>query len=251
MSLIIPPFKEMREADMDQVPQSFDIIQPKFDGIFAHLVVRNGQGEVFSKTGKSKAVVDTRMPDGIYIGEYIRYSAWSATKSFYGKVVIFDAIEIEGEDLSALGYLRRVGLISYIPGDTGALKLQSYQRSRTDELWDKLVATHQYEGLVFRDSQANLDAHLIKCKLQLEETFYVTECYEGKGRNAGKLGAFGIARKPGGHEVARVGSGLNLQQATEFWALRDQLPGTAIEVKSYLGFGGEAPRQPVFLRLKL
>lgn len=251
MSHLIPPFKEIRESELDTLSETFDVVQPKFDGIFAHFVVKNGQGEVFSKTGKSKAVLDTQMPDGIYIGEYIRYSAWSATKSFYGKVVIFDAIEIEGESLESLSLLRRYGLISYVPGDTGALKLQLYQRHRADELWNKLVATHQYEGLVFKKGVDLLGQPWVKCKLQLEETFYITELYEGNGRNAGKLGAFGIARTPGGKEVARVGSGINLQQAAEFWSLGRALVDQPIEVKSYLGFGGEAPRQPVFLRLKL
>jgi hypothetical protein len=238
----IPKFRDMTPTEA--IASGYDIVQPKFDGNFAHLVVSNGRAEVYSKTGKLKAGFKSSLHDGVYLGEYIRNTNWATRQpALYEKVVLFDFV-------TPGTYLQRHAAMVKQGWDPRTPFLAWFWMQRQSIIWDKFVIKLGYEGVVFRKSDAPITEQLARHKNTKELTVYVTRVIEGTGKCSGMLGAFGYSKEPGGPEVGTVGSGLDDRLRRHYWHIQSTLPGLPFEIKGYPGFDGELPRHPVFLRFK-
>jgi len=50
-----PPFRELRWEKDKEIPEQYDMVQLKMDGIWGHMKIGHGQWAIYSRTGKMKA----------------------------------------------------------------------------------------------------------------------------------------------------------------------------------------------------
>ena len=50
-----PKFRELIYREDREIPEQYDMVQMKMDGIWGCLIINNGQWAIYSRTGKMKA----------------------------------------------------------------------------------------------------------------------------------------------------------------------------------------------------
>lgn len=95
-----------------------------------------------------------------------------------------------------------------------------------------------FEGLILRKKD-----RYVKIKKDYTIDVRISDFYEGKGRNKGRLGGFITER-------GRVGSGISDAQRINYWSRKKELLGCHIEVKSMELYPSGKFRQPRFIRLR-
>ena len=96
-----PKFREMRWEEHRTIPEQYDIVQLKMDGIFGCMKVSNGQWAIYSRTGKMKddGVLEDKTLDAVLLGEFMFGSHWGHKMGKNRNFYIFDCIEMNGVDL--------------------------------------------------------------------------------------------------------------------------------------------------------
>lgn len=94
-----------------------------------------------------------------------------------------------------------------------------------------------YEGLLIKDPDAPYECKRthawLKSKPFIEVTLEVVEVEEGTGRNEGRLGALVCAGQDDGKDIrVNVGSGFSDADRSSFWAARDDVIGSLVEVRA-------------------
>ena len=102
---------------------------------------------------------------------------------------------------------------------------------------NKAAVDGGYEGVMIKDVDAPYECKRshswLKAKPFIEVTLEVIAVEEGTGRNEGRLGALVCAGKDDGKDIrVNVGSGLTDEQRIAFWADRDSLAGSLVEVRA-------------------
>lgn len=93
-----------------------------------------------------------------------------------------------------------------------------------------------FEGAIVKDLDAKyvLDRTAAWMKVKPFETadVVITGYFEGTGRNKGRLGGFTFDEIVDGEKVeCRVGGGFSDKNRDEFWAIKDEMVGTLIEIE--------------------
>ena len=151
-----PKFKEFRPDD--KIPDEYDIVQLKMDGIWGRMVIRDGTMEVYSRTGKLKdeGLIDNPNIDCVLLGEYMKGSHWGHKMDVDGYFYAFDCIEIHGQDLTSYPLADRISIaskeVSQLPW--WVVMLETFDVSEYKSLWKKYVEDLAYEGLVFKNSSS-------------------------------------------------------------------------------------------------
>ncbi len=155
-----PKFNELRPQD--SIPEEYDIVQLKMDGIWGCMVVNDGAWSLYSRTGKIKAegVIDNPNIDCVLLGEYMHGSHWGHKMGVDGEYFVFDCIEIHGQDLTNNPLADRLDIAS---DQVSMLKTQvdfintlnTYPTEEHKILWDNYVKAQAYEGLVFKNSSSS------------------------------------------------------------------------------------------------
>jgi len=88
-------FKEMLPTELNNDYCNM-LLQPKWDGWFMALYVKNGIGTLYSRTCKYREGLDCNgLKDNIYLGELIENTQWSYNfekGKYHGKFIIFDSV---------------------------------------------------------------------------------------------------------------------------------------------------------------
>ena len=164
-----PKFREIRYNEHMGIPDRYDVVEAKMDGIWGCLIIEKGYYRMYSRTGKIKAAGEVREahPDKwkeigsgkhILLGEYMHGSAWGHRKDIDKDFFIFDCLmyndvwirdkpdytrSIYGARLR--DYLRDMGL-------KWVRDVYRYKVEMWENLWNSKVLQDGYEGLVFKDS---------------------------------------------------------------------------------------------------
>ena len=109
-------------------------------------------------------------------------------------------------------------------------------QSRFVEL-NKAAVDGGYEGVMIKDIDAPYEckrSHAwLKAKPFIEVSLEVVNVEEGTGRNEGRLGALVCSGVDDQRQITvNVGSGFSDDQRTEFYSVRDLLPGQIVEVRA-------------------
>ena len=161
-----PKFREMRYEAIRDIPEKYDIVQLKMDGIWGCMDIKDGVYKIYSRTGKLKVegTVSNKKIDATILGEYMFGSHWGHKMGFNGSFFAFDCLRyaddsylhiVGNEPLSErlkfrdelLRELRKAGLDFVTP-------LLEYPTVMWQQLWQEFVIERGYEGLVFKDSQS-------------------------------------------------------------------------------------------------
>ena len=228
-----------------------------------------------------------KLPDGVYDGEVIAHgefenstARFNATTKILGKdgiktgvdFIVFDYVnDIEGffdyREYKIPRYKRLEQARDIIACTEGLyyIKLASVycnNTKATDSIINNIYGIYEKvinegeEGLVIDIADASYvrakGTSMFKMKPEVSGDFKVVDVIEGKGKDAGRLGAFVIEYKD---NIVHVGSGLTDAIREEVWADSDKYIGKIIEVV-YFGetkdekTGLESIRLPRFKRFR-
>jgi len=154
-----PTFSEYKRND--SIPEEYDIVQLKMDGIWGCMVVGEGQWTLYSRTGKVKAEGEIENPniDCVLLGEYMHGSHWGHKMGVDGEYFVFDCIEIHGQDLKDNPLADRLDIardqVSMLKTQLDFINdVETYEVKEDNILWDNYVKAQSYEGLVYKNSSS-------------------------------------------------------------------------------------------------
>ena len=158
-----PKFRELRYTEDIEIPEEYDCVQLKMDGIWGCLKIADGQWSITSRTGKLKAEgeIEDQHLRCTLLGEYMFGSHWGISHALDGKFFAFDCIEMDGIDLREKELGERLSWCN-IQANVARSFLDwieicpTYGLAGTDwrELWKDMVEGQRYEGLVFKNASA-------------------------------------------------------------------------------------------------
>jgi hypothetical protein len=244
-----------KDVKIDEIPvlyQKCDVAQLKFDGIWARIVVCDGEASIFSQTGllKSTFPVEPELFTCTLIGEFMYGSQWSKHPDRSGLIYCFDCVEYDGHDLSRFPYIRRFANIQLALGhicDPRLRLVHNYPFRTYPQLLDQFP---DYEGLVFRNTSDLYSNPLFRYKRNHEQSGFAVAFYEGSGRLSGTLGSIGVSETLGGKELFRCGGGFSDLERRDIWANQSYYYNREIEVSAKKVFKSGALRHPNFERWK-
>ena len=154
-----PKFRELRWGKHREIPEQYDMVQLKMDGIFGCMKVSNGQWAIYSRTGKMKddGVLEDRTLDAVLLGEFMFGSHWGHKMGKNRNFYIFDCVEMNGIDIRDMTLESRLTfsteMFHRLTGELKFLRrLKTYKTHEWKYLWDTYILEYGYEGLVFKDS---------------------------------------------------------------------------------------------------
>lgn len=253
------PFDRQPYLDVDENDETgWDIIQPKYDGIWARLQKKHKDGNVllYSRTSQVKTVFDLPKfpPETVVIGEFMYGSQWAQAPERLGKVFVFDCVAIRGLDVRHLPYSERLKFAREVVAEVQfPLELsRSFPFSYYDKVWSNLVSKRDFEGLVFRKWHTPYEDPVGRRKLDVTDEFVVLDALVGKGKNAGRLGALVVGKFSNGvlKGLMSVGGGFSDAEREEFWHYPNRIIGAVVEVVGKARFDSGALRHPNFVRIR-
>ena len=239
----------------------------KLDGYRYKIVKQGDNINIYTSSGKlDNTLIEIieeakKLPDGVYDGEVIARgefenstARFNATTKILGKdgekrgvdFIVFDYIEdIEGffnyEEYKmprcnrladAINIIRELDIshITTVPVYYNDAKVDEKLMQDIYKIYEEVTAEGE-EGLVIDIADASYvrakGTSMFKMKPEISGDFKVVDLIEGKGKDAGRLGAFVIEYKD---NTVHVGSGLTDSIREEVWANPDKYIGKLIEV---------------------
>lgn len=198
----------------DALAAGMDIVQLKYDGWWCRCVSQGNVQEYFSDTDRKFAESVHAMPDGVFLGEFLRGTQWSQREDLKGKFVLFDQVEGPlppggamilpwSEQSYATRYrAMRAGTTLY---PANWMVAQIWRIQERDAVWQHYVEGQGYEGLVYRSSKAAIGADIIRDKRVFTLSGVVTEILPGEGKHEGRMGALVVRIADG--TLVRIGNG--------------------------------------------
>lgn len=186
------------------------------------------------------------MLPGFYIGEFMYGSEWAQEEGRKGKLYLFDVIEIMSVSLQSEPYFARYARLeqqrNLLPPHWHIVS--NYPTTSAAAIWDNLVATQKFEGLVFRNPADPWDVRLLRAKLELTIDLTVMGFQRGNGKHSESLGAL-LATDSNGIEHT-VGGGLTDKLRREIWADKSAFIGRVFVCKFKKTFRSGQLRHPNF-----
>jgi ATP-dependent DNA ligase len=239
-------------ADVDQT--THPICQLKYDGIWCQCDVDEiHTARYFSRNGECKKIekINPLTPPGSYVGELMYGSEWSKEDQRSGKFYLFDHIEDNYGCHKSLPYIERyIKLQRLFAGNClpNHWHLTSnYPTSESLTIWNLLVLTEKFEGLVFRHHSDNWNQPLLRSKYELTEDLYITGFIEGTGRLTGSLGAVKASYSPLGiGPELTIGGGFSDNVRRQIWKNQTTFLGRCFECTAKKKFKSGLLRHPNF-----
>lgn len=241
----------------------YDVVEPKYDGMWAEVRIHAGTMQIYSRHAGLKRTFDIPqdIPDMILLGEYLFGQNWGIRNGLDGMLFLFDAVYINGLDLTddtlhgrrgVLEQLYRwhfeknpdlqwVKLVPQMSNCSGAASIQ--------EAWNEAVITLGFEGIVFKKStDTYLDATWPRCKRTFTMDYVCMGFNEGGGKYKGMAGSIRGGLYVDGvlTEICSVG-GLTDIMRQFMWSNPDDFVGRVFEARGFGLFPSGALRHPSFL----
>jgi len=156
-----PKFREIRWGEHREIPEQYDTVQLKMDGIWGCMKIGHGQWGIYSRTGKLKAdgVLEDDTLHGVLLGEFMFGSHWGHKMGKNRNFYVFDCVEMNGVDITDMTLKSRMTFSSEIfhrlKGELDFIRLLDvYETHEWKRLWEEYIQEYGYEGLVFKDSSS-------------------------------------------------------------------------------------------------
>lgn len=228
------------------------LFEVKWDGYRCIATVKDGKVAMQSRSGRSEYVEQfpkvaaalAGLPDCVLDGELIVMGADGVTSfetahqaaSGMEAFIVFDAIEVEGEDVRKEPlWQRREGIKTLFEGDEGVLRISP---AHDDGEWlYAWVAEQGLEGVVAKRKssryvEGSRTEAWIKAKVRLEQEFVVLGWKAGEGSKAGAAGSLLLGVRIGDPKLppiwkscGRVGTGRDYTYWKQFTELPPASPG--------------------------
>jgi len=233
------------------------IVEPKLDGIRCFAIVRNGNVQMFSRSGKMFSSVKSTMikdlvklGDGCYDGELMGNDFLAIMRQAYRKepdmegvyYALFDYIPLEEWDTSEFKmscFDRHEELLDKMMYAEISFKdVVPVERFFVRQIDDEIMSIHNdfvtegYEGAMIKNPDApyrpGRSYDVMKLKAFHDVDLEITGFAEGTGRHVGKLGAVTVCYK--GVDV-QVGSGFSDELREQIWNDQGSFVGRMIEIR--------------------
>lgn len=188
------------EAAVSCTRRRFDMLQIKYDGWWARVVVASEVASIYSRQGELKDTFPAPgVADMILIGEYLKGTNRSVSESsqadVFGLVMVFDALHLPGHaDWLNKPYEDRHNTLvnaraaDLLPEWCRVVMTWSPEMAAT--VWKNDVVEGGAEGLVFRrSSDTYVDAVIGRVKQQFTMDYLIGDYQEGAGKRKGMAGA--------------------------------------------------------------
>jgi len=173
--------EEIPPDDIGEFAEDGWIAEPKWDGWFVALAVKDRKGVMYSRAKKYREGIDcSGLDDGIYVGELIENTEWSfkfQNGKYHGKLVLFDIISRDGSYLERLQRLREKKRPDWI-------LVVDVLPEISKEVFEKVVS-EGFEGLVLVDLNSG---KRIKVKKVIEDDFVIMGFIESNSATAKAVG---------------------------------------------------------------
>lgn len=244
-------YKDM-QSPTDIYRLDIDLIQLKYDGIWALIIVKDSIANLYSRTGNLKTTFETCLPTGTYIGEYMYGTEWAQQPRQRGLIYLFDYLHDGHYNLTNEPYCIRMTALSTVlkhVDEPNVRLVKAYFITQYDAVLS-YARNSQYEGLVFRKSTSPYNTTLYRYKFDVEGEFYAIAFYPGTPgkRNEHTLGAIGVAESSSGPELMHVGGGFTDSQRNDIWQNQDEYLNRLCEITGKKVFASGAFRHPNFKR---
>jgi bifunctional non-homologous end joining protein LigD len=235
----LPPFREPQKATLvDAVPSGSGWIhEMKYDGYRCLLGIGGGQAKVYTRSGLDwsgkfpeivEAAREIEIDSALLDGEIVKldgagntsFSALQQAISEGGRglsLFLFDALEIQGEDIAALPNIERKARLASLlgPAKPPVLLYADHIVGQGEKLFDAMCAAGQ-EGIISKKADAPYRGARtktwlkVKCTLRQEFVIVGWTPSEAKGRGFRSLL---LAQNEGGklRYAGKVGTGFNMQ----------------------------------------
>ena len=233
-------------------------VEPKLDGIRCFSIVRNGEVQMFARSGKPITNFEKtlspeliKLGDGCYDGELMGQDFTALMRQAYRKesvdttgtyLALFDFLSLEEWDTkNAIMSCedRYEELLDRLDKGGADLDLvQPVERVTVDNQYSEIKLQHDayvkegFEGAMIKFLDApyrfGRGFEVMKLKAFHDVDLPISGLLEGTGKHAGKLGSFQVLFN--GVEV-QVGSGLTDDLREQIWADPDSFLGRVIEVR--------------------
>jgi ATP-dependent DNA ligase len=247
----------------DAMDAGFDIVQPKHDGWFAEVIIKDGQASIYSRQGALKEVLPCPEFHGtaVLIGEFLVGTQRATSGNEQGgTLVVFDCLDVSctvnGKPSSLIesgdSYRHRLEVAGEIIKSLPWAKLITTMPAESAHgLWTDFVEQAEGEGIVLRRSADTYHGAAIgRVKKTVTMDYVVMSVVEGGGKNRGKAGAVVCGLYVNGRLVEKVsvGGGWSDAERAELFAAPQQYVGRVLEVRGYQLFASGSLRHPNVVR---
>jgi len=249
-------------------------MEPKMDGIRLQMVARGGRVDCYSRAGLT---YNGRMPaveealsalDVVVDGEVVWFSPETGEVDFHKgsglfrredsaraqrfegplTYVVFDMLELAGQDLRKLPIETRRGLLAQLVEGLGCPQLRLIEQAEASPEAQAAYIARYREGVVLKKKGSTYVAGRpptwLKLKVVEDADVVITGFERGKGKYANTLGAVIFGQYRDGELVQR-GTCSGMDEATRFhiWDHLDEYVGQVLVVR-HMGADGEGFRHP-------
>lgn len=259
LSLLRPIFHGTT-AEWVKGPQTnYDILQPKHDGWFAYVKGTPEHIQIINKAGDVRGTYPNESGQSFLLqGEWMFGTEWSS-RHHPGAMLCFDIAFWQEFDLTGEVYANRLSVLeSFVKVMAPVLSLElmmitTWPLREVDKVWKSHVDSHEYEGLVFKNSQQTFFEMVVgRAKGTVADEFILTQIVEGGGKFAGKMGAIVGSMWQDGKLVGKVavGGGFSDEMRAEFWLHREEWIGRVFEAYGFQQFPSGSLRHPQWMRFR-
>lgn len=213
-----------------------DSFQLKYDGWFCRIEIEGTYARVYSRANRELPDFNfeiTNPMSATLVGELMHGTNWAQQENLKGKIFLFDVWHKDGLDLEDQPYRTRYSLLkAIIPMlPPHFQRIPNFPIGEFPKMWEMFVKTGDFEGVVFRNKQAQVGAPLLRQKNVIEAIYTVLGTNQGEGKYATTLGALLIGDQEGkplfdtGGNHASVGGGFDDAERNRIWASRDTFHG--------------------------
>ena len=261
MKLQRPKYKEFPPDEFpDPTNSPYDVVELKYDGIWGQLLLEGYEWRLYSRTGQLKkyGILSEPVARTLLHGEYCVSSEWSvAHPEYYGQLALFGATTLEGVDIahwSNAGQRTAIrALIRHLQFEEilhGLFLVFQYPLAFAESIW---YVNEEFEGLVFKNSQAPWGTRFARMKRQVEMDYV---CLGFEESESGKHAGVGVASIIGGLTFAgedepapacRV-CGITDEMRREFYRNPNAYVGRVFTAKGNRATKNGALRHPNFVR---
>jgi ATP-dependent DNA ligase len=260
---------EIPSPDSEEVKQYVDgepnktLVQLKYDGIWARVVVRGSVVYIYSKTGNLKASfpiaphLDGLLREAVLIGEYMYGSQWSQQGDRAGRLYIFDCLVVDEQDISSKPYEERYKKVISLCSEYGQPfnPVPCYALFNLGKVWEEINRRESHEGVIIRRWDSPYNVPLLKLKREVEDDFVVlgTIPGKGKGKNEGRVGSLRLGQYNKEGVIVYVqncGGGLSDQLRDDLQRMGQEIVGKVVLINGKGRFDSGALRHPNFVRFR-
>jgi ATP-dependent DNA ligase len=238
------------DLEPGETPSGFDLVELKYDGMWASAAFASGECVIRSRNDQIKArlPVDPKLGVFTLIGEYMRGTPWSRDTGRTGRFYAFDMVRF---DNATLRDRRRTmeQLFTHELMPEWMRLVEQYPAREWKRLWSEQVKSGQFEGLVFKQSDQPYGEPWGRMKARVTADFVCMGVNRGSGRLVNTAGSIqgGLYVEGRLQRILNV-AGFTDEERDELWTHPEGFVGRVFEVCGNARFESGALRHPRFLR---